>query len=289
MEHHLSTPPWLDPEGRLLVAPSKQLFLNLSRAEDLDREVNLAIQLGKERASIQLRKHANRSFVEINTSASKENEVLFLRWNDQTLPSIKRKSLPPATTTPPVVRLQLRPHAERGLVTTQLHERAGRDGLDRVRHKRWEVAEISYPADLNGTLEWRARGAVEWKQLDITAQDYASTATQNVSRLLLSEINLRFQDHSIDVHLDFGAFGRYCAPAESVTTTAQAELRPAIRKQIIWFCKRSKIFFAADGRPIEGLSDQELIGTFERCPSTALLISHSRVIRQAIAASMGSR
>jgi hypothetical protein len=36
-----------DPEGRILVRPSKQLFLNVLRAEDLDREARIDFQLRK--------------------------------------------------------------------------------------------------------------------------------------------------------------------------------------------------------------------------------------------------
>ena len=110
-----------DPEGRILIRPSSRLFLSVSCADDLDRNASIDFQLGKERAAIRLPRKARRSFLEIETSANKEGEIVFLRWNEQGLPSIKRVSLAPAAT-PMAVHLQLRPHAERGVVAAQLHK-----------------------------------------------------------------------------------------------------------------------------------------------------------------------
>ena len=54
------------------------------------------------------------------------------------------------------------------------------------------------------------QGAAEWNEFEISSQDDAAGATLKVSEKLLSEINTHLQDRSSDVHLDFGAYGRYC-------------------------------------------------------------------------------
>ena len=116
--------------------------------------------------------------------------------------------------------------------------------MDCVRYKQWQVTEIAYPVGIQAALEWRPRGAAEWNQLDLGSEEDVAGATRKVSEKLVSEINARLQDHSCDVHLDFGDYGRYYAAAAAVIIPTQTGLPPALRKQIIWFCKRSKVFFA---------------------------------------------
>ena len=69
---------------------------------------------------------------------------------------------------------------------------------------------------LRGHLCWRRNGQFEWEREELDFSNAASQPSNNDARLpsqRIDRINSALQDRSIDVSLDFGAFGRFYAPA----------------------------------------------------------------------------
>jgi hypothetical protein len=223
----------------------------------------------------------SRAFVLVSTSQSKEGDTLSLQWNESSLPAILFQPLRPAAIVPGV-SLKFRAEDQRGLISAQLHEAAGRDGLDRVRARFWHLSEIVFPKGVAGIFSWRDRGGAEWADLDIGAEPIAA-AMQRAAEPIVSAINGRLRDCSLDVHLNFGPFGRYAAYASVPMTVTRAKLPAEIRNRIIWFCKRSQKYLAANGRTLEYLEDRELIDVFHHCKSAPELTSHKRALERAVA------
>src|SRR5260370_36511043 len=118
-----------------------------------------------------------------------------------------------------------------------------------------DISAVFPPPGINGQFLSRRETGSDWSTMppgvDVTSQDAGTNHS-------IREINALLQDTSLDICIDYGAFGTcYLArslpePPDSVTV----RIPQTVRTRIIWFCTVARSYAAARKRPFEIVNDE---------------------------------
>src|SRR5262249_55496479 len=113
------------------------------------------------------------------------------------------------------VRVAFRDLDRAGLTHTALHRADAIELLRGVRRGERQIAECSYPAGIKGVLQWKRELDAEWHSLELPGGNPGNPITI-ATQATVDKINEILGTRTLAVHFAFGAFGRFCAPAEAL-------------------------------------------------------------------------
>jgi hypothetical protein len=101
---------------------------------------------------------------------------------------------------------------------------------------------------------------------------------------LIERITTLLQDRSLDVMLDFGAFGKIHVPGlnDAPTSIATFQVPRELRTRIEWLSKASGVFVTRQRMPIGALDDDTLMRHFAQLAVPAELVGHKRALETAL-------
>ncbi len=268
----------IDIAGRIQLGPSNELFLGVFPAAEGAEPSSLECTVRGQRAIAATHGKGWR-FVEINRWDSRVPVSLSLAWDHHALPELMMA--PFADAIRPSVVIEFR-SLRMAAFQAALHEPSCRSALDSVCASDFEITAVTFPGGVQGELRWRPAGEFESHVLALP-HSMPITSSRIDKRLraeLVAAINLRLKDRGSEVWIDFGPFGSFHSNAreKATETTAQFTLRPSTRQQLIWFCKTSGAYQTSNGRPLDKLSDLDLVEHFAATPATPHLTGHRRAI-----------
>jgi hypothetical protein len=276
-----------DSLGSLSVSSTTHLlFAVLSPYDQSTEGDTLTCSVGSASASIA--NSAGTHFFEVRHD-SNSNAPLALTWDGFALPEIAkaepenlRESFGVAFT------FRSRTGAER--YEAFLHQSSFEQLLRRVRGMELDISAVLPPPGTQGQFLSRREIGSDWStmtsEVDLNSQDAGK-------HHFVPQINALLQDTSLDICIDFGAFGTcYLArsmaePPDGVTV----RIPQTVRTRIIWFCAVARSYAAARKRPFEVLSDEALLRHFQKIATPASMIAHRRLLEREIeiATSRGGR
>ena len=270
----------VDDDGNLQVSSGAQLILAIKPIDD-DAPGKVIGSVGQTTASTTVT-GTSRHFVEIAVPEQMAQKPVYLAWDEAFLAAVIAKPYPNAASEPTVL-LEFEGGAAKE--SAQLHRVRCRELLALVRVGQRNLSGAHSHPLLRGHLCWRRNGQFEWEREELDFSSAGSQPSNNNARLpsqRIDRINSALQDRSIDVSLDFGAFGRFCARAvpQEIRQTTSFHIRPDLRQRVEWLCKASGAFVNSQQRPVGLLNDEALLLHFSRVAVPAALSAHQRAVER---------
>lgn len=270
----------VDIYGRPLIPDAGKLLIGLNLGDPTDnRNNNLFCAIGQDHASVAIGT-SGRHLFEIETALGKG--VLDLRTDEHPLPQLvslidsAKEVLEPVT-------IEYRPPDASQSRFADLHRRLGVSALRTARKNRATIIGVRCPRGVGGTVSWRAPPDIEWRESFLLA-----SVTGKVTSDELVEVNRCFQDQTLDVQFDFGAFGTFYDGGTDKSVPAQsAAFSSDLRKRIIWICKSANQLTDSEKTPIENLPDTALAAIFEALSVPAALVAHKHGITHVLRRTTG--
>jgi hypothetical protein len=164
-----------------------------------------------------------------------------------------------------------------------LHRVKCHELLEQVRLGRRRISEIRGHPVLTGYLRWRRADEFEPEKEQITFSPAAVAVSVNlpVDRQLLERINAILEDRSLEVGLDFGAYGAFHSWMLASEGTHPEEFRIArdLRARVEWLCKASGAFVMPEHGPLQVLDDYTLLRHFSEISVPRALLGHRRALQ----------
>jgi hypothetical protein len=276
----------IDTAGQFVVAPSNTLFLHLHNADAAHTASEFEAWVGNDCGKIDLPTISSRLLIEVDLSKCSDSQTLSLRWDKQSVASIRRLAYAPSAWSPAVIA-SFRAIKDNATSAENMHQSGARVGFDRIRSGEWLLTAINYPAGITGALRWRSQAAIEWQSLLVVEPDGTGEAT-SVAEGVISKLNSVLRNLTVDVQLDFKAFGTYVSPGRSTPASEPSRpLGPDLRRRLIWVCVAAKAYRSPAGS--HNLSDEALLKHFEHCALPRHLVPHGRTLRRAVLKSIAAR
>jgi hypothetical protein len=154
--------------------------------------------------------------------------------------------------------------------------------LSDVRLARARLASIQMCPAINGVLLFQSVGAAVESCQTILLSGQAvpgRTDIASVSIEVLDRVREILADSTLDITLDFSAFGYFHAlgSAQQAAIKSAAILERSLRARVEWLCKASGAF-AQHRKPIAALDDDDLLRHFARLTVPASLLVHKRAL-----------
>jgi len=270
----------VDDDGNLQVSSGAKLILAIKPIDDgaLGKVMG---SVGQTSASTTLTA-TSRHFIKIAVPEQMAQKPVYLAWDEAFLAAVIAKPYPNAASEPTVL-LEFEKGASKE--SAPLHRARCRELLALVRLGQRNLSGVRSHPLLRGHLCWRRNGQFEWEREELDFSSAVSQPANNDARLPLQRIdriNSALQDRSIDVSLDFGAFGRFCTTAvvQEIQQTASFHIRPDLRQRMEWLCKASGAFVNSQHCPVGRLNDDALLLHFSRVVVPTALTAHRRAVER---------
>jgi hypothetical protein len=270
----------LDDDGSLKIdTDAKLLFAIRSAGQTADAENEIVCASGQQRRSAVLA-GAGTHCIEIAIDDRASSQPVHLSWDGSTLASLAAVPFPEAEAEPAVV-LSFGEGAEASAFS--MHRTRCRAMLEQVRLGTSHITDLRVPFDLRGQLRWRTPGEDDWQRETLAHPDVSarvSGLTASLGPEQVHRVDAVLQDRSSEAELDFGAFGRFSAPAvleEAVRRVVQ-HLRRDLRERVEWLCKASGALVNVDRRPLALLDDVALLRHFSDLDVPPALLAHRRAL-----------
>lgn len=268
-------PPYaIDDDGSLLFHSTASVLLALKSVEP-DQQSELNCTSGQSAISAQLT-GATEHFLEISTTESK---VIYLSWDEIAMAPLIGKPYPAAIAEPAVIF----EFEVAGIQTSApLHRARCQMLLSDVRRAKANLIGIQMCPAIDGVLRFQSSGsAAEHSQTIILSGQAVPGGKDGVSisTELLNRVREILANRTLDVSLDFSAFGCF----HSIGTAQQAAIKSAVtlgrslRARVEWLCKASGAL-ARDRKPIAALDDETLLRHFACLSVPAGLVVHKRTL-----------
>jgi hypothetical protein len=270
----------VDDDGNLQVSSGAQLILAIKQIDD-GAPGKVIGSVGQTTASTTLT-GTSQHFVEIAVPEQMAQKPVYLAWDEAFLAAVIAKPYANAAS-----ELTILLEFEGGDVkeSVPLHRVRCRELLALVRLGQRNLSGARSHPLLHGHLCWRRNGQFEWECEELDFSSAGSQRSDNDARLpsqRIDRINSALQDRSINVSLDFGAFGRFCASAapQEIQQTASFHIRPDLRQRMEWLCKASGAFVNSQHCPVGLLNDEALLLHFSRVAVPPALTAHRRAVER---------
>lgn len=268
----------LDSLGSLSVSSTTHLLFAVYSPHDQSTEEDtLTCYVGS--ASDSVANSAGTHFFEVRHD-SNSNAPVALTWDGFALPDIAKaeyENLRDAFG----VAFTFRSRAGAERYDAFLHQSNFGQLLRRVRGMELDISAVLPPLGTNGRFLSRLETGSDWSmmtpEVDLNSQDAGKHDT-------VRQINALLQDASLDICIDFGAFGT-CYLARSIPEPRDSltvRIPQTVRTRIIWFCTVARSYAAARKRPSEILTDEALVRHFQKIATPASLIAHRRLLEREI-------
>lgn len=274
----------IDIAGHITVAPAASVLVGFE-GEDAptDEHTPLECRVLDARAPLSVPARGRR-FVEIATRGAYEKGTVRLSWGGRALPEILRAALPPPDALPSVL-LHARPRRGGPAITAHLHQADSQQLLETVRTRACDLVELIVPVGVPGTLNRRARTG-DWQIVPLSHSEFTTAAgdvTYRITAEPLAALNRALQDPSLDICLDFSAFGSFYAAAEKPERRAAPALRldAGLRRKIVWLCKTAGQY-PRGGSTIDHLDDVTLVCLVTEARVPASLLAQQRSLQAAL-------
>jgi hypothetical protein len=268
----------VDDDGNLQVSSCAQLILAIQPVDD-GAPGKVIGSVGQTTASTTLT-GASRHFVEIAVPEQMAQKPIYLAWDDAFLATVIAKPHPNAATGPAIL-LEFEGGAAKE--SAALHHVHCQELLALVRLGQRTLSGVRGHSLLRGHLCWRPNAQFEWECDELDFSSAGGQASQNDALLpsqRIDRINSALQDHSIDVSLDFGAFGTFHATAvpQDIGHTSSFRIQPDLRQRLEWLCKASGAFVNSQHRAVGLLNDEALLLHFSQVAVPRALAAHQRAV-----------
>ena len=270
----------VDVGGRIQLPPTPNVLVAAFTPGDAnDHESSLECTAGDLRASAVARP-GGWQFFELTANEAAIGSVLALKWDHTPLPELARLPLPVAPS--PAVVLGFRARKDGALSRVALHHASCPRALRRVRASEADISAVQLPSAIAGEFRWRPADEIQWESL---AFDNVATRDAHgvyLSADLVSAINRRLQDRTLEALLSFGPFGAFHSEIEAPAPIAadKPRLQSTTRATVLWFCKTSRAYRTITRKPIDALDDDGLLAHFATITAATWLVAHKRSIER---------
>lgn len=274
----LYPPPYaIDDDGTLQVPSASQLFLAIKPIDDEGGDENeITCVVGQYSGSTTLR-DTSRHLIEITISDQAAQKPIYLRWDDANLATVSAKSYPDAAHEPTVA---LKFDGTEATEPVALHRVRCQELLEQVRFGRRRISEIRGHPVLTGSLSWRRADQFEWQKEEIAFAETVGSISLPTGEQRLERINAILQDRSVEIELDFGAYGAFHSFWKAADRTHSKEFKISrdLRARIEWLCKASGGFVMPEHGPLQALDDRSLLRHLFKLPVPSALLAHRRAL-----------
>lgn len=268
----------LDSLGSLSVSSTTHLLFAVHSPPDQSTEgETLTCSVGSATASVA--SPAGIHFFEVRHD-SNSNPPVALTWDGFALPEIAKAGSETLRNSFGVVfTFRSRMGAER--YEAFLHQSNFERLLRRTREMELDISAVLPPPGMNGRFLSRKEPGSDWSTItpegDLNGLDVGN-------RYSVGQINALLHDTSLDICIDFGAFGT-CYLARSLPELREGptvRIPPTVRTRIIWFCSVARSYAAAGSHSFDVLSDEALLRHFQKIATPVTLIAHRRLLEREI-------
>jgi hypothetical protein len=278
-------PPYaVDDDGNLQTSSTARLLFAIKPIDDdAENGGDVAVLSGQHSASTKLM-GIHRHLVEVLVPEQTPPRPVYLTWDGAPLAAFIARPYPDSAPEPAVV-LEFGEGASK--TVAPLHIASCRTLLTQVRLSKLRLSTIRVYHGLGGQLRWRKAAQADWQSEELTSAD-ASGRASFTSTSLTSEkvqrITAILQDRSVEVAIDFGAFGSFSAQAIATVVARRAgvRIRRDLRERVEWLCKASGAFVTAERIAVSSLDDAALIRHFSHLLVPVGLSAHRRALERAL-------
>lgn len=268
-----------DVLGRLSVPTSDEIVVGLRQTEDDSGQTGEFRATAGNSCSQVTVEGAGRHLLRIALEATKAHVSL----------SLDEMALPPLVPVPlstedvfPAARIHTCDGNTGKVAQSALGSRDGGVALSAVRAGHVTLSKLFLPSGAKGRLRWKRRTSLIW---DCRALGYEGlSANVELSAEDIDQLNCILRDASLDVDLDFGAFGQFTALSEELSRTPNPQFISAeIRQRLNWLLLASAIYADKRGIPVKRLSDEDALALLTRHPVATRLAPHQRWVLSQVA------
>jgi len=274
-------PPYaVDDDGNLQVSSAAQLLLAIRPTHGDGGSAGKVNCTAGQVSAFTTLTGTDQHFIEITIPEHTTQKPVHLTWDDASLATVIAKPYPAAASEPAIL---LEFEGAGVTESAPLHSVSCQELLGLVRLAQRRLFGVRAHPLLRGQLCWRRNGQFEWEREELVFSNAATHSPDSSVRLTaqrIDRINTTLQDRSIDVDLEFGAFGRFYASAvpQEGWRPAAFHIRRDLRQRIEWLCKVSGAFATSQHRPVGLLDDKALLLHFSGISVPAALAAHWRAL-----------
>jgi hypothetical protein len=275
-------PPYaFDDNGSLEMPPASSVFLALKSIAS-QRAGELTGTSGQAAAVVQL-DNATSHIVELTDAKGQAGKYTYVTWDNAHVVTLVSRNIPEAQNEPAVT---LEFDSDGKKLSTALHRSQARQLLKSVRCSKARLTKLHAHPALRGHLRHRQVGALEWNNEALTfmAANVSNPHKAPASPEAIERITQLLQNFSLDVELDFGAFGRFVDFGfETIHTQAVTPQMPReLRSRLEWLCKSSGAFVTQKREKVGTLEDEALVRHFQQVNVPLRLMPHKRALEAAL-------
>lgn len=275
-------PPYaFDDNGSLEIPSTAEVVLAL-KSIGSQPAGELSCAAGLATVSVQLA-DATHHIAELTDPKGAGHKTVHFAWDGAHVVTLVTKPYP-ETSIEPAVALEF--ESDGIQVSAALHHARARHLFSRTRNAKARLTAIYVHPALHGELRHRRPDALDWtsEALTATTPNFSNLRQAPVSADLIERINLTLQNTSLDVELDFGAFGRFFSSGlgNNQIQVGTFRMQRELRARVEWLCKASGAFVTRQRQPIGILGDEALIQHFYQLAVPAGLLPHKCALETAL-------
>jgi hypothetical protein len=272
----------VDDNNSLEVPPATEVILALKSignqaAGELTCTVGQAAPVSLELANV------TQHIAELSEPKGTTNKVTHFAWDGVHVVTLVGKAYSEAAIEPTV---SLEFELDGSKVSAALHQGDARLMFSGIRDGKSRLTAVHIHPALHGELQYRDRLGWRWNSEPLIAlpTGVAGLRKASLPANLIERITTLLQDRSLDVMLDFGAFGKIHVPGlnDAPTSIATFQVPRELRTRIEWLSKASGVFVTRQRMPIGALDDDTLMRHFAQLAVPAELVGHKRALETAL-------